>query len=522
MGSQLAYGHFLILLELGSENSEALGAAFGLFNSTTIALAALLDRSELFEVSTEVREQLAMSFTDVLRLFSNVAIRYRRTVTGMTSVHSSLDLYSAFSSVIKEFRARCIHISTLMWRYQMKQSGYELEEGLEPKDLRVWLGPHDHILADVSSDHMTLANSREEMTCLWIEPHLANFVNSKDKVLAVTGRPGSGKTVLAGSIFERLQRPVARKSYSTLFASISESHHLFAYYFILYANLPEDQRIPAEATSLCAVKSLLLQLLEQRIGNTQLYSTLIATLRRSRQAVDKDAYEELLWNAFSDVVGATLQGANDLIVLVDGLDEAQGDANCSKELFSRLRSSCANFDNVKLITFSQSNAVPSENIRRVDASLSNVGEDVAAVARKTLSKSKPFQSLDWANQEILLQRIVNLSDGSFLWTKLFTKLIDREKTIEDFTKILQNSEKKPSSITDLISLHIQVNEPEPISMSILSYLLLAERPLSLTELSKVHFFPNSVGFPSLSNANATFRITIADGPIKSHSHERSN
>ena len=48
-------------------------------------------------------------------------------------------------------------------------------KGLEPKDLRAWLAPQDHILATTASDHMTSANAREEFTCLWVEPYLVNF-----------------------------------------------------------------------------------------------------------------------------------------------------------------------------------------------------------------------------------------------------------------------------------------------------------------------------------------------------------
>jgi len=38
----------------------------------------------------------------------------------------------------------------------------------------------------------------------------------------ITGPSGSGKTSLAGSIMERLQRPVGRKTFDTVFCSISK------------------------------------------------------------------------------------------------------------------------------------------------------------------------------------------------------------------------------------------------------------------------------------------------------------
>lgn len=112
-----------------------------------------------------------------------------------------MDLYSAFGTTINSFRSRCAHISTEMWRYSISQVGVEIEEGihvlcrdyrrislttvtgLEPKDLRAWLAPQDHILATIASDHMTLANAREEYTCLWAEPYLTNFGASNIVIL---------------------------------------------------------------------------------------------------------------------------------------------------------------------------------------------------------------------------------------------------------------------------------------------------------------------------------------------------
>ena len=86
-----------------------------------------------------------------------------------------------------------------------------------------WLAPQDPVLASLSRDHTTFADHQAEFTCLWFQKHLSRFIQSNNSYLAVTGQPGCGKTVLAASIVERLQRPLGRRSFSTLFCSISKS-----------------------------------------------------------------------------------------------------------------------------------------------------------------------------------------------------------------------------------------------------------------------------------------------------------
>lgn len=100
----------------------------------------------------------------------------------MTTARMSVDLYSAYGTTINSFRSRCTNVATSMWRHQLQQSGFEIEEGYEPSDLREWLAPQDHILATIADDHKALANYREEFTCLWVEPYLANFGTSQGRL----------------------------------------------------------------------------------------------------------------------------------------------------------------------------------------------------------------------------------------------------------------------------------------------------------------------------------------------------
>lgn len=71
-------------------------------------------------------------------------------------------------------------------------------------------------------DHTLITDGMAEFTCIWMHDELAKFVKGTDHTLLINGQPGSGKTTLAGSLAERLQRPVSRKTYATLFCSVGK------------------------------------------------------------------------------------------------------------------------------------------------------------------------------------------------------------------------------------------------------------------------------------------------------------
>lgn len=67
-----------------------------------------------------------------------------------------------------------------------------------------------------------LAHDREELTCLWVGPYLTRFLKGENNTLSISGKPGSGKTVLSSVIVDYLQHPIGGVSYNTLFIPISE------------------------------------------------------------------------------------------------------------------------------------------------------------------------------------------------------------------------------------------------------------------------------------------------------------
>ena len=90
------------------------------------------------------------------------------------------------------------------------------------KSIKAWVAPEDRVLGNVSNATTHFAHDREELTCLYMAPHLTRFMNSQQKTLSISGKQGSGKTVLASVIVDYLQHPINGITCSTIFIPISE------------------------------------------------------------------------------------------------------------------------------------------------------------------------------------------------------------------------------------------------------------------------------------------------------------
>ena len=63
---------------------------------------------------------------------------------------------------------------------------------------------------------------RAEDTCQWLRSYLTEFMASDEKFFTITGDVGSGKTMLARSVRERLQRSLNDEEYFTVYDTFRE------------------------------------------------------------------------------------------------------------------------------------------------------------------------------------------------------------------------------------------------------------------------------------------------------------
>ncbi|KAF2866793.1 hypothetical protein BDV95DRAFT_504119 [Massariosphaeria phaeospora] len=495
----IGYGHARLLLELGHENSAALDKAFSVFYRFALSFSKVLSRSELLTATSEVREQLCLLYTDFLSLVVDVAIRFYKTANGMISGSVSFDIFELFGETIEAFYTRQNAVVDLIWESQIQGEDLEDGEALDVKVLSRWLSPQDRVLATLNRDHSFFVDQQVEFTCLWFQKHLTKFLQSDKTFFLVTGQPGAGKTTLAGSIVERLQRPVNRKQVDTLFCSLSPD-------------------IPTTATSLAVVKSLLSQLLSIRVGNVDMYYALLRAYHQCRTSADLTTYEDQLWSALTDTLKHPLEGGNDLIMVVDGLDEIAESQSASIQaagaispsaLLEKLANITKETRGVRLIALSSSIKMPSHaNGLQHQITPDDIHDDLHAVALRALVRNTHFHGKPANEQETMLGRIIQAANGSFLWTILVCENLNSQKSSDAMTKTLASLESSKPSVQDLVLKLFTSLDTTSNAKTVLSWIMAAERPLTVEEIHTL--FTIDTGRGTLSsdkgvNVNATIQ-----------------
>lgn len=222
---------------------------FGFFYRCSSGLGNLLDRGELFVVSSDIKDQLVLALADLVTLVVSVATHFHRLLLSSESV--SVDIYSTFPSQINSFRDRCEHASGLIWQHQLTREGLG-EKGILTSNqgngqtanqygiaismavLRNWLQPEDPVLAHATEAMIHSVQEREETTCMWMKPYLSRFLKSGHQALSIIGKPGSGKTILSNVINDYLQHPGLGKRYTPLLVPISQFLAFCDYEYLSY------------------------------------------------------------------------------------------------------------------------------------------------------------------------------------------------------------------------------------------------------------------------------------------------
>jgi hypothetical protein len=460
LAAQLSYGYCASLLELGEENAPALMDLFGFFYRCSAGLGNLLDRAELFVVSSDIKDQLILALADLVTLVVCVARHFHRSLVASELV--SIDIYSTFPGPINSFRGRCEHVSELMWRHQLKRDGLDVDKAVGINVLRDWLQPEDPVVAHVTEATAPSAQEREEATCMWVKPYLTRFLKGEQQVLSITGKPGSGKTVLSTVINDYLQYSVGGTRYMSILA-------------------PINGRIPANTTPSAVAKTIMSQMFNKRIGNLQLYQILADAYNQSKRTVDEESYDDLLWNALGSALQTSTAGTRELVLVVDGVDEA----SCGeKVLLRRLQEAASKTPSVKLIILASQamDSVISQTVLRVTLGL--IFDDIAAVVRKVLHQSHAYNNMSSEDKEVTVARLTEASDGSFLWAKLAAKRVRDEHLPNEaaLSKSVEGIVRAGYKVSDLISHTLQSKLGED-PKKILVWLATANRPLTRGELA---------------------------------------
>ncbi|KAK7538080.1 uncharacterized protein J3D65DRAFT_602122 [Phyllosticta citribraziliensis] len=481
--AEVIIGCLQVLLQLGPQNGEALERAFSIFHEYGLAFAFYIRNYHILRSVPEARRELSLALSDMLALTIEITVYYRKSARTMSTSSVTVDFNITFGRLMESFIQHKDKMANLMWTYQLRNSSELTDIRVSIETIRQWLLPQDRTLQAVVTGRRATRVLRAEYTCEWLDRPLVDFVRSKENILTITGESGSGKSVLFGWILERLQRPIGRKTYQAVHAEV-------------------DGQIPAQATQIALVKTLLLQLLEQNVGNVALYRCLANVLELDNNTNMTQDAEDALWYTLE----TALKPLKDVALVIDGLEALEGDEEF--EAFERLHDIAAKNENVRVIILTRPLPKPfSRPSRHITMGPERTKEDVKHVTRGWL------QSCGIGNKheiEEVADQLAQRSNGSLSWAEMALQLFNNARSIVDVQNIVKEL---PTTQKELLDKHISTLSLKGDARLIFGWLLTADRPLTTNEIQLLLELNIQKGFHQPRSGNVVEDIQKACGSL---------
>ena len=211
---------WLTSIQIGPRQAQALAPTFEALYELSLLIVHVSQIHDIFHASRDVKEAVAHLYCDIVELIGKVAIFYRREISKLTARESiTIDFEATFGKYMDAIWNRRDDITTRVWSLKLGHRN----SGLGLGSIRRYL-QHNRSLKGEFYDKIAENIKRTEDTCEWLKTPLVDFFRSDDRALTITGDSGTGKTVLAGWIKERLQPPLDNTQWSTLIYSFRKSH----------------------------------------------------------------------------------------------------------------------------------------------------------------------------------------------------------------------------------------------------------------------------------------------------------
>ena len=161
----------------------------------------------------DIKRAAAVMYSQLISLTGRIAVEYRRKIDTLKSgSHVHIDFDATFGTDISQIWQAKEKLHDHIWASSLGNKQYPLSVSA----IRRKLQPMQLTVRSTLFDEVAESLERSEDTCHWIQHDVLQFLKSKDQALAITGAAGTGKTILAEWIQERLARPLDRKTYSVL------------------------------------------------------------------------------------------------------------------------------------------------------------------------------------------------------------------------------------------------------------------------------------------------------------------
>lgn len=224
-----------------------------------------------------------------------------------------------------------------------------------------------------------------------------------------------------------------------------------------------------------------MQLLQANIGDVEFLNVLEHVHKLSVRSSSSSALETELWKALD--IGLKNSKADNLMIVIDGLDDRLGHQNADT-IGNKLGAFTSRYNHVRAIILSR-NTVHLNTVKTNALAITpdHTHNDLQHLTEHALKGCEHFSIQNDHEQEATAEKVTHAAKGNFLTAQLIIKSLKRQESREAFKKATESIKEThlESSIQKLVST-ATADFTKPETNLLLSWLLVAERPLTVSEL----------------------------------------
>ncbi|UKZ72279.1 uncharacterized protein TrAtP1_013221 [Trichoderma atroviride] len=485
------------LLEIGYTQAETLLPTFSALYEISVLYTDIIRAYNLQQPSHEILNALVQTFHSVIVFLNGMRTLYQQKISNVNPGSSeSLNFGPNFKSKVEQVWRFKEALSNEIWKQKLEAAGLPTNVNLLQSKLQP--NKSHYVPNGVFEKIGHYANISTEVG-YWLKNILSD--DNSGQIVCITGDEACGKTFLAGWIEERLARPIH-----------VESNHVLRYDF--------PYNLPSLPTADVFLKNILYKILEENVGNIDVYKSIAHAFEQQSGDADSGPTELLLWEALHASLKAIRIQHASIIMILDG---CEGFAGGDAEFYKKLRTCIHGLSNVRVVTFSRS--IP-DSVREYEHEIPNtkVEKDIETYFLEILSRSDVFNSLSSTERKEFFQNIMAKANNNWLWSFYASKFLSKEQSK---ASLLQSGHDMETDILLKVMKTFEFDKRHSLRnhslKTLLTAMLVVTRPLTIEEVAQIlsidlHMHMNSA-FPTPFDAAALISeysyglVIIRDGHV---------
>ncbi|KAF9877162.1 nacht domain protein [Colletotrichum karsti] len=403
---------------------------------------------------------------DPARRGKSIATKLYSFLQTIQQFYQVTDTYVKQSRLKSAVRPRNLDEGSLDGRYIPRNNsktsvqGKKLRQNLEQnwESLLIKLSSYDHAAA-----FRKARLRRHNGTAEWVFPtqQFQNWFHSdKSSILHLTGKIGSGKTVLTANVIDHL---IAER----------KSCQLVSFFFVAFD----------DAASLSA-EHIIRCLIRQALDHSSVNDKFIHGLRKAESRFFSNDALLGLW-------AEKVKSVDELFVVLDGLDEcSESERELLLGCLAKLGDAVSGESRVKVLLSSRETIVDEVDrsdlsVSRLGLSTANIQSDLSKYAEEILMQRVSTKKLKIDNEHLLqevIRQVQRGGEGMFLWVFLTVEDLCTRKSDIEIRNALQTIPRNLSGTFDRALARIVANGHEKVAHDTFRWAAVVRRPLATDQL----------------------------------------